>query len=372
MAILATILSVVATVVAVVAILVVLARDTDPDPAPQAGTAGPDVCRTVTWSALPSAAALPPGWTVASTRFLVGILTATIVGPAPSDSTTQGPAAFVSVTCYGSDAGQALALDHAAALVSGATDTSFPKLGDESLAVTSTRTGSTTVYIRRGILVADLEAATSVDPAAFETVARAVDEAMKLALSGSGGPLSTATTSGGATPTPAASLAVTPNPSPSPSATPVSHLAPDLEGRLPNSVDGTAMLIDSVTGATALGTDPTSTALIAWLEDRGKTSSDLEIGRARDLAGNKPIRLYVFRVDGVAPADLARAMVAAFRADTTSSPTESEVTLAGRKVTKVTYGQGPAEYLFEAPGGVVFDIETTDESLVSKVLPLLE
>ena len=370
-AILAAILSVVATVVAVAALVVVLARDTDPDPPPQAGTAGPDVCRTVTWSALPSAAALPSGWAVASTRFLVGILTATIVGPAPSDSTTQSPAAFVSVTCYGGDAGQALALDHAAALVSGATDTSFPKLGDESLAVTSTRTGSTTVYIRRGILVAELEAATSVDPAAFETVARAVDEAMNLALSG-GGALSTATTSGGPTPTPAASLAATPNPSSSPSATPVSHVVPDLEGRLPDSVDGTPMSIDSVTGATALGTDPTSTALIAWLEDRGRTSSDLEIGRARDPADDMPIRLYAFRVEGVDPADLAEAIVSAFRADATSSPTESEVTLGGRTLTKVTYGEGPAEYLFEAPGGVVFNIETTDESLVTKVLPLLE
>jgi hypothetical protein len=238
-AIVAAILSVVATVVAVAAIVVVLVRDTDPVPPPQAATADPDVCRTVTWSALPNAAALPSGWAVASTRFLVGILTATFVGPAPSDSTTQVPAAFVSVTCYGSDAGQALALDHAAALVSGATDTSFPKLGDESLAVTSTRTGSTTVYIRRGILVADLEAATSVDPAAFETVARAVDEAMKLALAGSGGPLSTAATSGGATPSPVTSLAATPNPSSSPSATPVSHVVPDLEGLLPGSIDGT-------------------------------------------------------------------------------------------------------------------------------------
>jgi len=363
------ILSVVAAVVAVVALAVVLARGPEPS---QVVQADPDPCRTVTWSALPNAASLPSGWAIASARFLVGVATTTIVGPAPSGSTTQGPAAFVSVTCFGSDAGQALALDHAAALVSGATDTSFPALGDESLAVTSTRTSSTTVFIRRGILVADVEAATSVDPAAFETVARAVDEAMNLALSGGPGPLPTAPAAGGATPSPAASLAATPNPSPSPSATPVSHVVPDLEERLPDSVDGTTMAIDSVTGATALGDDATSQALIAWLEDRGKTSNDLEIGRARDPAGDKPIRLYAFRVQGVDSADLARAIVSAFRADATSSPAESEVTLGGRTLTKVTYGEGPAEYLLEAAGGVVFDIESTDESLVTKVLPLLE
>lgn len=142
--------------------------------------------------------------------------------------------------------------------------------------------------------------------------------------------------------------------------------------RLPGSVDGTTMSIDSVTGTTALGTDATSQALIAWLGDRGKTSSDLQIGRARDPTGDRPIRLYAFRVEGVDHPDLATAIVSAFRADATSSPTESQVTFAGRKVTKVTYSQGPAEYLIEGAGGVVFDIETTDESLVSKVLPFLE
>ena len=76
-------------------------------------------------------------------------MTTSLVGPAPS-APAQAPAAFVSVTCYGNDAALALARDHEAALGAGATDVSFPKLGDETVAITSTRTGGTTVYVRRG------------------------------------------------------------------------------------------------------------------------------------------------------------------------------------------------------------------------------
>ncbi len=371
--ILAAILSVLATAVSVGALALVLARGTGTD---QAGQPSPSVCGTVAWSALPGAEALPSGWAIASTRFLVDLVTTTIVGPAPSGS-TQGPVVFVSVTCHGSDAGQALALDRAAARVSGDADAAFPKLGDESFAVTSTRTSSLAVHVRRGILVADIEAATSVDQATVEAVARAVDDAMNLAISGNPPPSSAPAASGStaASPSPASpapSASSGQSPSPSPSATPASHVIPDLEARLPKTVDGTAMAIDSVTGATALGTDATSQALVASLEALGKTSADLEIARARDPAGDRPIRLYAFRVKGVDHPRLAQAIVSAFRADATTSPTESQVTLAGRTVTKVAYSQGPAEYLLEATGGVVFDIETTDESLVAKVLPLLK
>lgn len=370
--ILAAILSVVATAVSIGALALVLARGTDTG---RAGQPSPSVCRTVAWSALPGPDALPSGWAIASTRFLVDLVTTTIVGPAPSGS-TQGPVVFVSVTCHGSDAGQAFALGRAAARVSGDADAAFPNLGDESFAVTSTRTSSLAVHVRRGILVADIEAATSVDQATVEAVARAVDDAMALALSGNPPPSpapaasgSTAASPSPASPAPSASSG--PSPSPSPSATPTSHVITDLEARLPKTVDGTAMSVDSVTGATALGTDATSQALIASLEALGKTSADLQIARARDPTGDRPIRLYAFRVVGVEAADLATAIVGAFRADATSAPTESQVTVGGRTLTKVTYSQGPGEYLFGTADGVVFNIETTDESLVPKVLALL-
>lgn len=48
------------------------------------------------------------------------------------------------------------------------------------------------------------------------------------------------------------------------------------------------------------------------------------------------------------------------------------MTIGGVQVTKLTYSQGPAEYLFEAADGVVFNVETTDEGLAAIVLPTLD
>ena len=359
------ILSVVATLVAVGALVVVLVRGTD------TGQAGSNACRTVAWNALPNAAALPSGWAIASTRFLVDIMTTTVVGPTPSGS-TQALATFVSVSCYGTDAQLALARDHEAALGAGATDVSLPKLGDESLAVTSTRTGSTTIHIRRGILVADVEAATSLDQAVLQAVAGAVDRAMVQALSATPRPSSMAAAgSAAASPAPPASIAPSASPGASPSPAPVSHVAPDLEALLPHSVDGTALTSQSVSGTIALGTDATSQALIASLAKLGKTSADLEIAEAHDSTGTLQLRMFGFRVKGMPGSDLATAVVGSWMANTTQTPARSDVTIAGKKLTKVGYPQGGADYVY-GTAAVAFDIETTDESLVAKVLALLK
>ncbi len=184
---LALALGVVATLLAIGTLAIVLTRGTDQ------GQADATACRTVTWDALPDAATLPPGWTIASTRFLLDIMTTTVVGPAPSGS-TQGLAAFVSVACFGSDAQLALAHDHDAAVRGGAQDVSLPQLGDASLAVTSAVTSSTTIYIRRGILVADVTGATSLDQSVLQSIAGSVDQAMVRVLAATSAPGSTATT----------------------------------------------------------------------------------------------------------------------------------------------------------------------------------
>ena len=297
--ILTAILAIVAIAVAAGALVVTLSRGTTTAPAsPTDETA----CRTVSWGALPDAASLPSGWAAASTRFLIGFMTTTLVGPTPSGS-TQGPAALVSVTCYGTDAALALTRDHAAALAGGATDVSFPSLGEQSMAVTSTRTSSTTVYIRRGVLVADITSATSLDQTTLLAVAEAVDGAMTRALSATPPP-SGASPAATSSPSAAASVAPSPSPSPSPSPTaspsptPVSHVAPDLEALLPKAVSGTALTSESVTGSGALGTDLTSQSLLASLGNLGKTAADLQIAEAHDPAGTLQLRVFAFRVQG--------------------------------------------------------------------------
>jgi hypothetical protein len=365
------ILSVVAMLISVGALAVVLTRGTN---TAQTGGADPNACRTAAWGAVPSVTALPPGWAIASTRFFVDNLSTQLVGPVPSGS-TEGTAAFVSVSCYGSDAALALARSHEAALAAGATDISFPRLGDESLAITSSLTGSTIAYIRRGVLVADVTAPTSLDPTAFQAIAGAVDAAMIQALSPSPGPSAAgASSSAGAStlalPEPTATGDPASAPSASPSAAIVSHVAPDLEALMPLTVEGASFVSQSVTGTTALQSDVTSQSLIASLKNLGKTPDDLQIAEAHDAAGKLPLRLFGFRVNGVPTSDLASAIVESWMANTTLTPKRSDVTIAGHRLTKVAFAQG-ADYVYETTG-VVFDIETTDDSLVSKVLPLLE
>lgn len=151
----------------------------------------------------------------------------------------------------------------------------------------------------------------------------------------------------------------------------MSHVAPDLEALLPHTVEGATLTSQSVVGTTALGTDATSLSLIASLKTLGKTPADLEIAEAHDVAGKLSVRLLGFRVKGVKASDVASAIVGSWMANTTGTPTRSNVTIAGHKLTKVAYAQGGADYVYEGTG-VVFDIETTDESLVSKVLALLK
>jgi hypothetical protein len=351
----AAVLSVVAMLVAVGAVAVVLIRGSD-----TSSQADAKACRTVTWYAVPSAASLPAGWEIVSTRFLVDVLTTTLAGPTPSGS-TQGPTAFISISCYGTDAQLAFARDHDSAVGAGSTDLSVPQLGDESAAVTSTRTVSNTIFVRRGILVADITAPTTVDQAVLQSVAGAVDAAMVQALSASPRPSSTGA-SPGAVASPAALASVEPSaiPSvgPSPSPAPVSHVAPDLEALLPKAVEGAAMTSQSVSGTAALGTDATSTSLIASLAKLGKT-------------GTLQVRLFEFRVKGVKGTDLATAVVTSWMANTTQTPMRSSVTIAGHKLTKVGYPQGPADYVY-GNASVAFDVETTDETLVAKVLALIK
>jgi hypothetical protein len=151
----------------------------------------------------------------------------------------------------------------------------------------------------------------------------------------------------------------------------VSHSAPDLEALLPQAVNGTALTSQSVAGTAALGTDATSQSLIASLTKLGKTPANLDIAESHDATGTLPMRVFAFRVTGVTGTDLAAAVVTSWMANTSQTPTKSAVTIAGHKLTKVSYPQGPADYVY-GTATIAFDIETTDDTLVPKVLALLK
>ena len=149
------VLSVAATAVAVGALAVAMRG---PDPAG---------CETVAWQAIPDAAALPSGWSMVANQVFVDSLSTSLAGPTPSGS-TQRQAAFTGVSCFGSDAGLALRRAHEGALAAGGADVSFATVGDESFVVFSPAASTTTLYFRRGPLVADLTVPTSVDRSTLE------------------------------------------------------------------------------------------------------------------------------------------------------------------------------------------------------------
>ncbi len=356
---LTAVLSVVATAVALGALAV--------------ATRGPDPtgCDTVAWKAIPDAAALPSGWSMVSNQVFVDSLSTSLAGPTPSGS-TERQAAFAGVSCFGSDAGLALRRAHEGALAAGGADVSFATVGDESFVVFSPAASTTTLYFRRGPLVADLTASTSVDRPTLEAVGRAVDGAMvrSLAVSADAAPLPLPSSTGPAASVgPAdASPATSPgSPAPSASTAVESHDAPDLERLLPSLVGTTSLATQSVLGTTALGTGEASQALQASLKNLGKTPADLQIAGAYDPTGALDLRLFAYRVAGVDTTELARAVIESQLSNTAAQATSSQVTIGDHAITKISYAQGSPAYVYVL-NGVVYVIQTGDTSLVSTVL----
>ncbi len=361
--VLTAILSVVATAIAAGA-LFVAAR-------------GPDAsgCTTVAWKALPDGAALPAGWSMESNRIFVDNLSTALSGPLPSGSSQQ-PAVFSSVSCYEGTAGLALRRAHEGALAAGATDVGFPTLGDELFYVSSADGSTTTLDIRRGALIADLTASTSVDRATLESIGRTIDAAMVRALAVSADASPVAQPSPIPRPSDAAAGAATPSappssPAPSGSAAPPSHAAPDLEKLLPAAVGGNPLATQSVLGSTALGTSAASQALVASLQKLGKTAADLQIAGGYDPAGTLDLSMFAYRVPGLDAAPLAQALIASQLSNTAAGAESSTITIAGHPLTKISYSKGPPVYFYTL-NGVVYAIQTGDTSLVANVISLLK
>src|SRR5207244_5108040 len=78
-------------------------------------------CQGAAWNSVPPASSLPSGWSISASGFFVDSVSATLVGPAPSDDTSQEPTVYVSVGCYGSSGHDVLVRSHLAALSHGET-----------------------------------------------------------------------------------------------------------------------------------------------------------------------------------------------------------------------------------------------------------
>jgi hypothetical protein len=350
-------LSVVAIVASVVAVGFILVRGLG---------SGSDACRTAAWDALPDGTGLPDGWTVAGGSFYADGAGTTLHGPAAADGSSGASTLYLQVTCYGADSHSAMTHARQSAVATGSTNVPFLALGDESFSMADPTNGSTTVFIRRGGLVATLVTPTTLDPNDLELAAQAVEKGLTVATSTAVRPSPTIRTplpipSGGVG---SPSAAVSDEPLP----TPV-HAVPDLEAMMPKAVGSVTLTIQSSLGTAGLGTDQAvQDALVAFLAKLGKTPSDLQAAEAYDDSGLTDLGLYAYRVSGVKGPVLAQAVVDSYVKAGPSGVTTAVVTIGGKQVTHVIYGAGGIDDYVFVRGDVVFDVATADPALASQAL----
>lgn len=339
---------------------------------------GEDSCRTTAWSAVPSAADLPEGWSVGYSQVAVDGLATSLIGPEPADGVSDAPTIYVMVSCYGDDADAGVARSREAAEAAGETVSDRPDLGAGAFAIEDGAGGASAVYLGRGGLVAYAAPSGDVDSGDLETVAAAVAAAVDRAVHGIAAPAASAAGSGAATSTPAASASEEPtesavaDESASPDGSPGSSpAAAELLAILPVEVSGTTLLADGAVGSDVLGSDSASRALVAALKTLGATAADLEIAQAYDETGTLDLYLLAFRVPGVAAEKLAPAILDSWLLASAAGVEQSTVELGGREVTLVSYGDaGTLTYVY-AEGEAVVVIETADEALAAEAAALL-
>jgi hypothetical protein len=150
-----------------------------------------------------------------------------------------------------------------------------------------------------------------------------------------------------------------------------SHDLPDLEAFLPTQLNGTTLEAQSVTGDDGLiGGDDWSTAMTTFLTGVSKTPKDLGYAFASDPSTSLDVSIGVYRVTGVPAAPLRDALITGWKA-LVSTVKISQVTLAGKAVTKGDDGAGyPFSYLYVS-GDLVYEIYTSDESIATAALAAL-
>ena len=315
-------------------------------------------CQTAAYKAIPNPDSLPTGWTLGTTDMNVNGMTVSILGPASADGTSSQPVVYASVTCYGDVATTALTQNKAAAEAAGATVTARGSGGD-AYDVDNPATGSVTTLFRVGGLVAQIADAGSAGPADLAAITRAVAAAMGD---------ETAAGTAGAQPSDEALGSDEPGASGGASGEPApSSIAPELESKLPKSAGGTPLTVQSASADTIFGTDPNSRALSARIRTMGAQLSDLQIAQAYDDTGTIDLSIIGFRLPGKDGAALRSAVIETWLSADVAGVTKSEVTLGGKKMTKIDYGdEGTTEYVYSGADYVIV-IDTADTAIATEV-----
>jgi hypothetical protein len=324
-------------------------------------------CQSTAWSAAPSIADLPAGWSVGATQFDADRLSVTLLGPPPADQTTARAVVYATATCYAHDAAVAMTKSQAAAATGGQTVVSRTDLGDQGYTALDP-SGASFIQFRHGDVVTYVAASGAATAAEVETVASAFDRALRGVGSAAAAATPTASSGGSPLPSPAASAASSASAEPSPSQ---GATAPELEAALPRTVAGTALTIESAVGTSVLGTTVSSRALTAALTAAGRTADDFRIAQAYDVNGTLDLSILAFRVVGMKGDALRAIVLGTWLSATGPGVTTSPVTLGGRAFTRVDYGDGGSLSYVIAVGDIVIAIGTSNAGLAAQAAAAL-
>lgn len=152
---------------------------------------------------------------------------------------------------------------------------------------------------------------------------------------------------------------------------PESHLFPDLEALLPTEVDATKLNVQSMTGTDWIPDDGWGTGMTTFLTSVGKTPADLQLAQAEDPDQGLDLDfIVVFRLAGVAPETLQDQIINGWRTDFPELTTTT-ATIAGKAITKGSFGEDAVGSIWYLHDGVIYDIESSDETLATTILAAL-
>ena len=148
------------------------------------------------------------------------------------------------------------------------------------------------------------------------------------------------------------------------------HDALALESLLPAKLNETVLQPQSWNGDGLLTDDPWSLSITAFLTAACKVPADLNVAQSYDPDQALDAVIVVYKVDGVDPAAVRDALIAAWEGDFPEMTT-SQVTVGGKDVIKGAFGEDtPSSYLYVS-GDVVYDIESADEAIATAALAAL-
>jgi hypothetical protein len=149
-----------------------------------------------------------------------------------------------------------------------------------------------------------------------------------------------------------------------------SHDAPELEALLPDKVKDTPLALQSWTGDTILTDDGWSNSLKQFLASNGKTATDLRVAQAYDPTQAFDGSVGIYKIAGISPQKMQEALIAAWKVDFPDAPSTT-IKVDGKDVTKVDFGEDALDSYLYIRGDDVFDIETSDQSIVAAAIAAL-